>query len=255
MMSSEQHLASWLAADWPAPACVRAGITTRQGGVSRPPYDSFNLAMHVGDAAGAVEQNRRLFARAHNLPAEPCWLEQVHGSRVIDAARASGVPQADAAFTTQAAVVCAVLTADCLPVMFCTREGHGVAAAHAGWRGLAAGVLEATLTALCEASGTSPSTLLAWLGPAIGPQAFEVGEEVRAAFMAIDPASRAAFTGNRPGHYLADMYALARLLLARQGVTAIYGGGHCTLNEPQRFYSYRREKITGRMASCIWIDA
>jgi YfiH family protein len=252
-MSSEQQNIGWFTADWPVPPGVRAGTTTRQGGVSVPPYDSFNLATHVGDKAWAVQHNRELLSQALGLPAEPCWLEQVHGNTVIDAARAHGVPRADAAYTTQAGVVCVVLTADCLPVLFCTADGHGVAAAHAGWRGLAGGVLEATIAALCEASDSSPTDLCAWLGPAIGPAAFEVGEEVRAAFMAIDPAMQTCFSANRAGHYLADIYALAGMLLERQGVTAIYGGGHCTMNEPQRFYSYRREKDTGRMASCIWI--
>lgn len=244
---------SWLRPDWPAPPGVHAVTTSRLGGISPPPYDQLNLALHVGDDPACVLHNRGLLRTGLALPAEPCWLEQVHGKRVVDAAICAPGTAADASCTNISGVVCAVLTADCLPVLFCTADGRGVAAAHAGWRGLAAGVLEASVDALCAATATTPAGLLAWLGPAIGPAAFEVGAEVRAAFVEIDPACADAFRGNRPGHYRADLYALARRLLARQGVEAVYGGGLCTFSAPGRFYSYRREQRTGRMASCIWV--
>lgn len=241
----ESH-AYLLKPDWPAPGNVHAWVTTRHGGVSAPPYESFNLGMHVGDDAGSVSANRARLRAA--LPAEPAWLDQVHGVNVVDAARVRGVPQADASVTSAENVVCAVLTADCLPVLFARDDGSAVGAAHAGWRGLCNGVLEASVARLGEAS-----RLMAWLGPAIGPDAFEVGDEVREAFAAHNPVALAAFRpGLAPGKWWADIYMLARQRLSMAGVTRIYGGGLCTVSDADRFYSYRRERVTGRMASVIW---
>lgn len=232
--------------DWPAPAHVHALVTTRIGGVSQPPYDSFNLASHVGDAAETVAANRERL-RAY-CPSAPKWLNQVHGRAVARADGLDGLVEADASVAFEAGTVCAVLTADCLPVLFCDRQGTRVAAAHAGWRGLAAGVLEATVEAMrCQAG-----EVLAWLGPAIGPQAFEVGEEVREVFVRDLAASAAAFVCEQPGKWKADLYALARLRLERSGVTSVYGGGECTFTDRARFYSYRRDGTTGRMAALIW---
>jgi YfiH family protein len=234
--------------DWPAPAGVGSLQTTRLGGVSCAPYAEFNLAGHVGDDARAVAANRaRLTAR---LPAAPFWLEQVHGSTVLDldAAPCGNVP-ADAAVSHRRGVVCAVLTADCLPVLLCNRAASAVGAAHAGWRGLLDGVLENTVAAL----GGPAADLLAWLGPAIGSAAFEVGPEVRAAFLARDPDAARHFRAGAPGKFFADLYGLARQRLAACGVQAIHGGNFCTYAEAGRFYSYRREGRTGRMASLIWL--
>ena len=232
--------------DWPAPAGVHALTTLRRGGVSPVPYADWNLAAHVGDDPAAVAENRRHLRERFRLPAEPAWLEQVHGSSLVNAARVGAPAQADGSYATAPGAVCAVLTADCLPVLFCSEDGQRVAAVHAGWRGLAAGVLEAALDAL------GPGDYLAWLGPAIGPVAFEVGPEVRNAFLSYQPAAAAAFQETRPGHWLADLYGLARLRLAARGVDAVYGGEHCTFREAGRFYSYRRDGVTGRMASLIW---
>lgn len=247
---------AWLVPDWPAPAAVGALSTTRRGGASAAPYDDgnagggWNLGTHVGDDAQAVRSNRAMLRAL--LPAEPAWLSQVHGNRVVDAATVAGVPQADAAFTTQSGVVCVVQTADCLPVLFCDAAGAVVGAAHAGWRGLAGGVLENTVEAMHSAGARD---LMAWLGPAIGPRSFEVGSEVRQAFEARLPDAATAFVASNtaPGKYLADLYLLARLALRRCGVDAIYGGGRCTVEEPADFYSYRRDRVTGRMASVIWL--
>lgn len=233
--------------DWPAPAAVQALVTTRAGGVSLPPYDSLNLGDHVGDDPVAVVLNRQRLRAL--LPAEPRWLKQVHGTVVAKADMIVEPVEADAAVSFTAGMVCAVLTADCLPVLFCDRQGTRVAAAHAGWRGLAAGVLEAAAAAMqCPSSD-----ILAWLGPAIGPQAFEVGEEVREAFVRDLPAAARAFTPRQSGKWLADIYELARLRLARAGVREVYGGGLCTYSDSERFYSYRRDKATGRMAALVWL--
>lgn len=233
--------------DWPAPAAVQALVTTRAGGVSLPPYDSLNLGDHVGDDPVAVVLNRQRLRAL--LPAEPRWLKQVHGTVVAKADMIVEPVEADAAVSFTAGMVCAVLTADCLPVLFCDRQGTRVAAAHAGWRGLAAGVLEAAAAAMqCPSSD-----ILAWLGPAIGPQAFEVGEEVREAFVRDLPAAARAFAPRQSGKWLADIYELARLRLARAGVREVYGGGLCTYSDSERFYSYRRDKATGRMAALVWL--
>ncbi|TBV04708.1 peptidoglycan editing factor PgeF [Phytopseudomonas dryadis] len=243
-MSSRAH--DWLTPQWPAPAWVRACITTRAGGVSVAPYDSFNLAEHVEDDPVAVAKNReRLLSQ---LGCRPAWLQQVHGVAVAQA-DSDALAEADASWTATPGIACTVLTADCLPVLFCDRAGSRVAAAHAGWRGLAGGVLESTLDALDIAADDT----LVWLGPAIGPQAFEVGFEVREAFVANDPQAASAFVPSvNDGRCMADIYQLARLRLAARGITAVYGGGFCTVNDP-RFYSYRRAAQTGRFASLIWL--
>jgi len=242
---------SFLVPDWPAPPRVRALVTTRLGGVSRSPYDEFNLGLHVGDDPRAVAANRARLRR--HVPAEPFWLEQVHGVEVASAdAKGEGPVRADASVARRAGTVCAVMTADCLPVLFCNDEGTVVAAAHAGWRGLVAGVLEATLARMA----VEPERIMAWLGPAIGPEAFEVGDEVRAAFLMSDPGAQAAFAPQGvEGKWLADIFMLARRRLAQAGVDRIYGGGLCTVSGNDRFYSYRRESMTGRFASLIWFDA
>ncbi len=235
--------------DWPAPANVRAAVTTRAGGVSHAPYDSFNVATHVGDDPAAVRANRARLRTALALPAKPLWLKQVHGVAVVDAAHGGVEPEADGAFAAQPGAVCVVLTADCLPVLLCNRQGTKVAALHAGWRGLAGGVIEAGVKAM----GVAGNDLLAWLGPAIGPACFEVGPEVRAAFAQEDAQAAQAFRAVRDGKYLADIYLLARLRLQRLGVTAVYGGGFCTVTDHARFFSYRRDGASGRVASLIWL--
>lgn len=237
-----------LVPDWPAPPRVRAAFTLRTGGVSGGPFASLNLGDHVGDDPAAVASNRRRLREALHLPAEPLWLNQVHGREV---ARFDGAPRpdADAAMALQPGQVCAVLVADCLPVLFADRDGRCVAASHAGWRGLAAGVLERTVEALPAA----PGALVAWLGPAIGPQAFEVGEEVRDAFVAAQPEAAEEFAPQAAGRWLADLWGLARRRLAAAGVGAVYGGRGCTVSEPQRFFSYRRDGVTGRMAALVWL--
>lgn len=235
--------------DWPAPVAVKAVSTTREGGYSRSPYDGLNLAMHVGDREADVRANRESLGSALDLPAEPLWLEQVHGAGVVNADEATGVPAADASYSRQPGAVCCVMTADCLPVLFCDRAGTRVAAAHAGWRGLAGGVLEATVQAL----DTGPGELMAWLGPAIGPDAFEVGEDVRGAFVAQQADAERAFLRGTDDRWLADIYRLARLRLAAVGVEQVYGGGNCTYRDAARFYSFRREPVTGRMATLIWL--
>ncbi|MFH1494226.1 MAG: peptidoglycan editing factor PgeF [Pseudomonadota bacterium] len=247
----------FLIPDWPAPDHVQARVTTRRGGVSAAPYASLNLGDHVGDDPAAVAANRAEL-RAY-LPAEPLWLKQIHGCGIATADQVAGIPEADGSISRQAGRICAVLTADCLPVLFCDRAGMVVAAAHAGWRGLADGVLEAAVAAMV----VEPGEILAWLGPAIGPQAFEVGEEVRQAFMAQDPAAASAFVPSpqtphspaRPGKWLADIYSLARQRLARAGVKQVFGGDFCTYTDAERFYSYRRDGATGRMASLLWLDS
>ena len=275
--------------DWPAPARVKAIQTSRQGGVSIAPYDSLNLGEHVGDNPLAVERNRILLNKL--LPSEPVWLEQIHGTLVADADRASSgcdtllaqpadcgssriaappapdgstapcrggcQPQArpepgrraDACIARHRESVCAGMTADCLPLLLCDAQGSVVGAAHAGWRGLRDGVIEATVRAM----GVAPQSLMAWLGPAISQEAFEVGDEVRAAFVAVQPQAASAFIAGQSGKWFADIYALARLRLNALGVTQIYGGGHCTYREREQFFSYRRDGVTGRMGTFIWL--
>ncbi len=236
---------------WPQPARVRSCSTTRQGGVSLPPYDWLNLGSHVGDDPLSVSANRLRLIDLASLPAAPHWLEQVHGTHVVRLTCTtpySPTLVADAAYTHHPGVVCAAMTADCLPVLFASRAGDEVAAAHAGWRGLCAGVLEKTVAEF----SARPSDIIAWLGPAIGPQQFEVGDEVRDAFMLIDSRADAAFKP-RGNKFLADIYHLARLRLKSCGVTHIYGGEYCTVTDSTKFYSYRREVNTGRLASLIWL--
>ncbi|WMC10010.1 purine nucleoside phosphorylase YfiH [Oceanimonas pelagia] len=235
--------------DWPAPAHVCAAQSTRTGGVSEAPWHSLNLGTHVGDHVTSVRTNRERLAACLNLPSEPVWLEQVHGIRVLTLPAENDNLTADAVVSRTPGQVCAVMTADCLPVLFCDEAGTVVAAAHAGWRGLAAGVLEATLLEM----KVDPETVLAWLGPAIGPKAFEVGGEVREAFIGHSGLAEEAFEP-QGDKWLADIYHLARLRLAAAGVHHIYGGEYCTLSEPGRFFSYRRDGQTGRMASLIWLD-
>jgi polyphenol oxidase len=239
----------WIVPDWPAPARVRAFVTTRSGGVSTGEYGTLNLGGSGGDAAGNVARNREIVRSF--LPEAPRWLRQVHGTDVADLDRApdGGVLTADAAATSQAGRVCSVLTADCMPLLLCDSDGRRVAIAHAGWRGLAAGVVENAVAAL----GAEPAKVLAWMGPAIGPRAFEVGAEVREAFVRARPEAASAFAPHVPGKYLADLYALARQRLAALGVRSISGGGFCTYSEPERFFSYRREKASGRMGAFIWL--
>ena len=234
---------------------VRALCTTRRGGASQAPYGDgaggpgLNLGQHVGDDAAHVSANRASLRAL--LPSDPVWLNQVHGADVVDAGTVSGVPDADASFATTPGVVCAVLTADCLPVLFCDLSGQVVAAAHAGWRGLAAGVLGNTVARMRDAGAQQ---IQAWLGPAIGSRRFEVGVDVLQAFAGLDPAGR-HFALQANGKYLADIYALARLALHACGVDLFAGGDFCTVEDAPRFYSYRRDGVTGRMASLIWIDA
>ncbi|CAN1604604.1 peptidoglycan editing factor PgeF [Pseudomonas mediterranea] len=240
-------MSDWLIPDWPAPARVKACVTTRAGGVSVAPFDSLNLGDHVDDDPGAVAENRRLLTDRFDV--RPAWLQQVHGIAVVEA-DPTRVATADASWTATPGIACTAMTADCLPVLFCNRAGTRVAAAHAGWRGLANGVLEATLDSLA----TPADEILAWLGPAIGPQAFEVGPEVREAFIAHLPQAVQAFVpSHNAGKFMADIYALARLRLAARGVLAVYGGGLCTVTDP-RFFSYRRSPRTGRFASLVWIE-
>lgn len=221
--------------------------TTRRGGASLPPYDSLNLGDHVGDDPLLVSHNRQQFSAV--LPSEPVWLKQVHGTTVIDAAHAACVPAADASFSRQAQAVCVVMTADCLPILLCDEEGTVVAAIHAGWRGLCDGVIEATVAAM-KVAGES---IMAWLGPAISQAAFEVGDEVRNAFTAHDPQAQLAFSPAADGKWMADIYWLACQRLQTLGITQIYGGNLCTYRDKERFFSYRRDGVTGRMATLVWL--
>lgn len=257
-------MSSGLPRSWLQPALPGAHVrvTTRAapatGPGSAPPYDDFNLALHVGDDPAVVVANRAALRRALALPQEPAWLEQVHGVTVVDAATVNPTlppPAADASFTRAPGVACVVMTADCLPVVLAARDGSVVGVAHAGWKGLCHGVIEALAAAMAEPG----AHLNAWLGPCIGPAAYETGPEIRAAFVAADAAAAAAFVAvtradGSPG-FLCDLYALARLRLAALGVRTVAGGEHCTVREAQRFYSYRRTPVTGRFATLVWRDA
>jgi len=257
--------------DWPAAKQIHAFCTTRDSPdrrnrsavsntLSKPGvYDYFNLALHVDDDPVKVKANRTQLVKQFNLPHEPVWLDQVHGRAIVDVANVQTIEdrnapkvtlKADASFSTQAKQICAVLTADCLPVLICNKQGTKVAAAHAGWRGLGKGVIEAAISALNE----KPEDILIWFGPAIGADAFEVGEDVHEYFVQQHAEDNIAFKQNRSGHYLADLVQLARLRLQRMGVKAIYGDQHCTYTEANRFYSYRRDGKTGRQVSLIWIE-
>lgn len=240
---------AWIEPDWPAPRNVRAASTLRSGGTSRGPYAGFNLALHVGDDPDKVAANRRLLCQALSLPTHPLWLNQVHGTLAVQADAFDGSPPAaDASHAAESGKVCVVMTADCLPVLFCDRAGTRVAAAHAGWRGLAGGILEATVAALGEGE------YMAWLGPAIGPNAFEVDRPVRDAFLNRLGDCGDDFLQIDDHHWLADLYSLARRVLARAGIDEVYGGDCCTYGDEGRFYSYRRDGQTGRMATLIWLE-
>jgi YfiH family protein len=241
---------NWIQPDWPLPPHVHAATTLRSGGVSIGGYASLNPASHVNDEPKHVLVNRQIIREMLNLPSDPVWLQQVHGVQVVKADQVVNVTEADASFTDQAAIVCAVMTADCLPVLFCGDNGNVIAAAHAGWRGLQAGIIRQTLSAMaCK-------QVSVWLGPAIGPDHFEVGDEVLNAFVTQMPAAEQAFKAHAPGKWLANIYQLARLQLTEMGIDRVFGGEYCTVADPQRFYSYRRDgAATGRMASLIWRDA
>ena len=237
---------SWLQADWPAPSFIQAGTTLRQGGVSRGEYSSLNIAAHVGDELAMVEKNRLSL----NLPNEPQWLEQIHSTKAILLPHEKSVPKADAAYTEKKNIICSVMTADCLPLLITNKQGSCVAAIHAGWRGLCNGIIEATIKSL----PAEPESLLVWLGPAIGPDVYEVGEEVYDAYTKDNNEAKQAFTSVSEKHWLFDIYELAKLRLQKLGIKQVYGGDHCTFTEKDMFFSYRRDKVTGRMASMIWIE-
>ena len=239
----------WLVPDWPAPPNVRAFVTTRAGGVSEGEYASMNLGFSSGDAPERVERNRAIVRDM--LPSAPIYLRQLHGIDVATlTGRESGTVTADAALAAVPGTIAAVLTADCMPLLLADRKGTRVAAVHAGWRGMAAGVVENAV----DAMDVAPSEVIAWMGPTIGPDAFEVGPEVREAFVASDPAAAEAFRAHKPGKFMADLYGLARMRLASRGVTHAYGGGFCTFHETGRFFSYRRAAKSGRMGAFIWME-
>ncbi|GAB6264447.1 peptidoglycan editing factor PgeF [Photobacterium sp. R1] len=240
----------WITPDWPAPANVKAISTTRSGGMSQGPYEGLNLGDHVGDERAAVIHNRQWLQQQLGLTQAPAWLSQTHSTIVLDIqAPLKDVPNADASVTRQSGIACTVMTADCLPVLLCDRSGTQVGAVHAGWRGLGDGILEETVARFTA----EPEQILAWLGPAIGPAAFEVGGEVREQFIAGQPEAAAAFQPHGE-KWLADLYQLAALRLNRLGITQVFGGTVCTYADPARFYSYRRDGVTGRQASLIWLN-
>jgi YfiH family protein len=239
----------WIVPDWPAPANVRAFITTRSGGVSVAPRDTLNLGYKAGDDPAAVTQNRARVAAL--MPGEPRWLAQQHGTRVVDADTVSDTPPADASVASTAGTVCAIMIADCLPVLFTNRAGTQVAAAHAGWRGLSGGVIANTVAELGR-RGAAPDTLMAYIGPGIGPTAFEVGQDVYDAFVRPHADAADCFKPHKPGKWLADLFTLARRALARAGVREVHGGAMCTYRDARRFFSYRRDRETGRMAAFVW---
>src|SRR5690554_6942656 len=249
-MSPAAMVESFLTVNWPAPKNIRALTTTRQGGYSHAPFDTLNLGEHVGDDPVHVAKNRQTLIHTAALPAAPLWLTQTHKTDVVDAKDWSPGIKADAITSDLPHHVCAIMTADCLPVLITNTSGSQIAAVHAGWRGLQAGIIEKTLARFL----TPASTILVWLGPAIGPNAFEVGPEVKAAFLAADAEAETAFTPTQTERFMADIYLLARQRLHAQGVTAIYGGEYCTFSEKERFFSYRRDGITGRMATLIWME-
>ena len=239
---------NWIKPDWPAAKNIHAAVTLRTGGLSKGAFSSLNPALHVNDKPDNVIRNRQIISEMLNLPAAPVWLEQVHGNRAIKADQLTRVEQADASYSEQAGVVCAVMTADCLPILLATSKGDKIAAIHAGWRGLLAGVIRQTVNAL------DATNIIAWLGPAIGPDRFEVGSEVKNAFVEQSANFAAGFKQINQNKYLADIYRLATIELATLGVTQVYGGGFCTVTDKERFYSYRRDGETGRMATLIWRD-
>ena len=239
---------NWIKPDWPAAKNIHAAVTLRTGGLSKGAFSSLNPALHVNDKPENVVANRKTISDMLNLPSAPVWLEQVHGNRVIKANQSTQLQQADASYIEQAGLVCAVMTADCLPVLLATSGGDKIAAIHAGWRGLLAGIIRHTVNAL------DATNIIAWLGPAIGPDCFEVGSEVRNAFVKQSADFAGGFKQINQNKYLADIYQLATIELATMGVTQVYGGGFCTVTDKERFYSYRRDGETGRMATLIWRD-
>lgn len=242
---------SFIYPNWPVPENVHGLTTTRCGGVSRPPFDQFNLADHVGDNPLSVERNRDCLIKRLALPTSPAWLTQIHSTTVIELINEQNENgEADAAYTQLPEQICTVMTADCLPVLFCSLNGDEVAAAHAGWRGLCNGILENTINHF----RIPASDIFVWFGPAIGPANFEVGKDVRDAFMAVDECAKVAFVPTHSGKYLANIYQLAKQRLNRLGVSRIYGGEYCTVSDKRQFYSYRRDGITGRMATLIWFN-
>lgn len=244
-------MTTFLKPNWPAPASIKAYSTCRTGGVSEGPYASFNLGLSAGDEHAHVMENRQRLAEMLALPDTPIWIKQIHSNIAVPATPENRFTEADASYTREKNRVCIVMTADCMPILLCNQQGTEVAAIHAGWRGMSSGIIEATIKGL-----HSPrSDLLAWLGPAIGPQHFEVGDEVRAAFIAADASAEIAFEATRPGHWLANLYVLAKQRLQRAGISSIHGTEHCTYAHPDVFFSHRRDQgKTGRMASLIWID-
>lgn len=234
--------------DWPAPLNIHAATTTRISGESRAPFNNFNIADHVGDDPKQVAANRKYLQQILQLPSPPRWLKQVHGNRVVNAENIKGEFEADGSVSTEADVVCAVLTADCLPVLLCDADGTRVGVLHAGWRGLAAGIIDKGIKSM----DTDPREILAWMGPAIGPEHFKVGEDVFNVFVNLDTRARKAFKLIGAGRWQADIYELARLWLNANGVDQVFGGGDCTYSDDSRFYSYRRDGKTGRMATLIW---
>ncbi len=248
-MGAERQSPGFIRPDWPAPANVHALVTLRTGGYSSGPYASFNLAAHTEDDPATVLRNRALLGEHFSLPAEPVWLQQVHSNRIVNTDPDAAGFEADGSWTGNTGNVCAVMTADCLPVLICNQHGNKVAAAHAGWRGLHAGVVTNAVSML----DSDPAELMVWLGPAIGPQAFEVGAEVIRAFTDNNSENNSAFRQTDDQHWLCDLYALVRIELSNLGITSVYGGTECTFTDEQRFYSYRRDGNTGRMASLIWL--
>lgn len=241
---------NWIAADWPAPDFIKAGVTTRAGGVSAKPFNNLNIATHVGDKLSDVEKNRSILLHDLKIPNAPQWLEQTHSTETILLPNSIKIPKADASYTLEKNIVCAVMTADCLPLLITDEKGGCVAAIHAGWRGLCDGIIEATIKKL----PAEAESLLVWMGPAIGADVYEIGKEVYDAYTAIDEDTKEAFTPTTEGHWLFDIYQLAKLKLNKIGIKKIYGGEHCTFSEEDNFFSYRRDNVTGRMASMIWID-
>jgi len=239
---------NWIKPDWPAATNIHAAVTLRSGGLSSGGFESLNPALHVNDNAETVMGNRKLISQMLELPGEPVWLEQVHGNGVIRVDKNTALQQADASYTEQAGVVCAVMTADCLPVLLATADGTQIAAVHAGWRGLLAGVISNTLALF------NSKNIIAWLGPAIGPDCFEVGRDVQSSFVSKSVKFRPAFKQTSEDKYLADIYQLATTELAMLGINQVYGGDFCTVTDKQRFFSYRRDGETGRMATLIWRD-
>ncbi len=251
-----QQVHDWIIPQWPAPPQVRACTTTRIGGFSNGVFASMNLGDRTEDNMVAIAKNRNQLNKILQLPGEPCWLYQSHSNKVVRLYDDTGANQnADASYTTMVNKVCVVLTADCLPVLLCAKDGSAVAAIHAGWRGLANGVVDNTISTLLHFARCKPENLIAWLGPAIGSAVFEVGDEVRTAFTGVLPHASAAFRPVAEGKWLADIYQLARQRLERMGVTDVFGGSFCTVTQYEKFYSYRRDRETGRMATLIWIES